>query len=517
MNIKAAIRQVSKKQTVTGKIVEVVGNRCAVMVGKKMLMGVPYIGQKPDVGDTVTITYENGAPKAIVAYKEQPVQQSQSAPQEVKRQPLEEKEQHIIYHNALTGLQGGSPATATSESEYYHLTREQWETLGQGGVAYPENKIIATNSDGEIASDAPDWVEKRIEIKENQAYTTPPTFLNGLQVACESDTPGAAFIKSSEDVFGGAVSFVKTGGNLTSQTAVKANWRLGSVVFGGATGNGIDSVKARIAAVATQDWSETARGAKIVLYATPQNSQTLVSNLEIRGDEIEASVPVKVPTPPTSDTSTLVATTNFVSARIDQDRPLSTSNPLMDGTASPGTSAAVARADHRHPTDTTRAPVDSPALTGTPTAPTPATTDNSTRIATTAYTRAAINEIRFLLPFSSFAGLSAFTQNSVPYSVSLPSFQITIRQWSQTVFPIDVNNSSNYWLLELFTNINDTLYTIASFTTASFPPNVFSVYTTPLNYTLNQTINRRLTIRLTKIGEPSSISIHGPAVEYTLA
>lgn len=33
----------------------------------------------------------------------------------------------------------------------------------------------------------------------------------------------------------------------------------------------------------------------------------------------------------------------------------STSDPLMDGTASPGTSATFARGDHRHPTDTTRA------------------------------------------------------------------------------------------------------------------------------------------------------------------
>ncbi|SAI47486.1 tail fiber protein [Bordetella ansorpii] len=42
------------------------------------------------------------------------------------------------------------------------------------------------------------------------------------------------------------------------------------------------------------------------------------------------------------------------------------------------------------PADIGAAPLDSPALTGAPTAPTPATTDNSTRISTTAFVRAAI-------------------------------------------------------------------------------------------------------------------------------
>ena len=59
--------------------------------------------------------------------------------------------------------------------------------------------------------------------------------------------------------------------------------------------------------------------------------------------------------------------------------------PTMDGVAAVGTSTRLARADHRHPTDTSRAPLDSPALTGTPTAPTPDAGDNSTRLATTAW------------------------------------------------------------------------------------------------------------------------------------
>jgi hypothetical protein len=60
----------------------------------------------------------------------------------------------------------------------------------------------------------------------------------------------------------------------------------------------------------------------------------------------------------------------------------------MDGTAAVGTSLLFSREDHRHPTDTSRAPLASPVFTGDPQAPTPATADNDTSIATTAFVKA---------------------------------------------------------------------------------------------------------------------------------
>jgi len=57
------------------------------------------------------------------------------------------------------------------------------------------------------------------------------------------------------------------------------------------------------------------------------------------------------------------------------NRGFATTTPVMDGTGAIGTSTEYARADHVHPTDTSRAPVASPAFTGAPTAPTP--TDDS--------------------------------------------------------------------------------------------------------------------------------------------
>lgn len=94
------------------------------------------------------------------------------------------------------------------------------------------------------------------------------------------------------------------------------------------------------------------------------------------------------PTAPTAavDTnSTRLATTAFVLGQAASEAP------AMDGSAAAGASTRYARADHVHPSDTSRAPLASPALTGTPTAPTPAAGDNSTKIATTAFVATALS------------------------------------------------------------------------------------------------------------------------------
>lgn len=66
----------------------------------------------------------------------------------------------------------------------------------------------------------------------------------------------------------------------------------------------------------------------------------------------------------------------------------SATNPVMDGSATPGVATTWARSDHVHPTDTSRAPLASPIFTGDPQAPTPATADNDTSVATTAFVKA---------------------------------------------------------------------------------------------------------------------------------
>jgi len=64
--------------------------------------------------------------------------------------------------------------------------------------------------------------------------------------------------------------------------------------------------------------------------------------------------------------------------------------PTMNGAASAGVSAKLAREDHVHPSDTSRAPLASPAFTGTPTVPTAAPGTNTTQAANTAFVQAAV-------------------------------------------------------------------------------------------------------------------------------
>jgi len=93
-------------------------------------------------------------------------------------------------------------------------------------------------------------------------------------------------------------------------------------------------------------------------------------------------------TQPPGDNSDLIATDAFVLA--NAGGVPSTTNPLMDGVASPGVSLEYSRGDHVHPTDTSRAPTVSPAFTGTPTAPTAGPLTDDTQVATTAYADAAV-------------------------------------------------------------------------------------------------------------------------------
>jgi hypothetical protein len=81
-----------------------------------------------------------------------------------------------------------------------------------------------------------------------------------------------------------------------------------------------------------------------------------------------------------ADTNTTqIATTAYVVGQA------SATAPVINGTATIGTSLKYARADHVHPTDTTRAPLASPSLTGTPLSTTAAADTNTTQIATTAF------------------------------------------------------------------------------------------------------------------------------------
>lgn len=95
-----------------------------------------------------------------------------------------------------------------------------------------------------------------------------------------------------------------------------------------------------------------------------------------------------VPTAAADTNTTQAASTAYVIGQA------SSSTPAADGTAAVGTSKRYARADHVHPTDTTRAPLASPTFTGTPAAPTASAGTSTTQLATTAFTGTAITNER---------------------------------------------------------------------------------------------------------------------------
>ena len=89
-----------------------------------------------------------------------------------------------------------------------------------------------------------------------------------------------------------------------------------------------------------------------------------------------------IPTAPTAGVntySTQLATTQFVLNQANNTDTTIT----MNGTQAAGLSLLYARADHVHPTDTSRAPLDSPAFIGMPTAPTAPNGTNTSQVATT--------------------------------------------------------------------------------------------------------------------------------------
>lgn len=111
-----------------------------------------------------------------------------------------------------------------------------------------------------------------------------------------------------------------------------------------------------------------------------------------------------VPTAPTAavDTNTTqIATTAMVLAQA------ASATPLMDGSATVGTSTRFSRGDHIHPSDTSRAPLASPTLTGVPTAPTAAPATNTTQLATTA----------FVIANSAAAGVTSIAGNTGAFTL----------------------------------------------------------------------------------------------------
>jgi len=142
----------------------------------------------------------------------------------------------------------------------------------------------------------------------------------------------------------------------------------------------------------------------------------------------------QAPNPPPGDADTSVATTSFVAAALPV---ASSTTPPMNGTAAVGVGTTWARADHVHPSDTSRAPLASPPLTGTPTAPTVAATAaaGTTQLATTAFVRngTTTNDNALAGQVGEFISSQVLLGGAVPLTtlvtVNVTSINLTAGDW----------------------------------------------------------------------------------------
>jgi hypothetical protein len=118
-----------------------------------------------------------------------------------------------------------------------------------------------------------------------------------------------------------------------------------------------------------------------------------------------------VPTATADTNTTQIASTAFVIGQA------SSSNPLMDGTVAVGTSKKYARADHVHPTDTTRAALAGATFTGAVSIPNGTgnfntLTVNSTAVSLNGHTHTSSNITDFNTAVSGLIGVKSLVQGS---------------------------------------------------------------------------------------------------------
>jgi hypothetical protein len=202
-------------------------------------------------------------------------------------------------------------------------------------------------------------------------------------------------------------------------------------------GTGVTSFNTRVGAVVLQAADVTGVGG--ALLASPTFT----------------GVPA-APTATPGTSTTQLATTAFVQAAL----PLASStNPVMNGTAAAGSGTTWSRADHVHPSDTSRAPLASPTFTGTPAAPTATAGTSSQQIATTAFVQ---NAVSAYLPLSGGTVTGTLLVNPAAARVSVTCYNVgqdaqcdvyvqSIRDWRMACaasngwfYTMDVTGSNAY-------------------------------------------------------------------------
>lgn len=128
-------------------------------------------------------------------------------------------------------------------------------------------------------------------------------------------------------------------------------------------------------------WENIANELPTTVFAKEGQVLTLDSNKSYVWKDIPTEIPSIA-----NQVSKILYTDGTTLSWIPNSSVTQTVNPVMSGgSAFLGTSTEAARADHRHPSDSSKASLDSPVFVGTPKSTTPEEIDNSERIATTAF------------------------------------------------------------------------------------------------------------------------------------
>ena len=175
--------------------------------------------------------------------------------------------------------------------------------------------------------------------------------------------------------------------------------------------------------------------------ATPVGSTTVIWQFDGLGN-VTGSIPTSIyapiaspaftgtptaPTPASSDDSNTIATTAYVQS------VLAGSGLVVSVFGRTG-AVEAASGDYTVAQITGAAPLASPALTGTPTAPTPATADSSTLLATTAFVKAQGYGVGSVTTFSA-ANIGGIATASVTNPTSTPALTFTLEaQAANTVW-----------------------------------------------------------------------------------
>ena len=244
------------------------------------------------------------------------------------------------------------------------------------------------------------------------------SYVDGALPVASTSLAGVVKVDGSTITITGGVISAASGGGYTLPTASTSV--LGGVkidgssvtISSGVLSSAVPSVAGRTGAITLShgditDWSTATAG---FTYTLPTASTTTLGGVKVDGSTITIASGVisaaaggyTLPTASTSvlggvkiDGTTVTISSGVISAV--QPAPSSTT-PAADGTAAVGSSATYARADHVHPTDTSRAPLASPTFTGTPAAPTASGGTNTTQIATCAFVTAAVSSVSYTLP-----------------------------------------------------------------------------------------------------------------------